>query len=189
VLAFKARASVAPTNAATLGTAAREHERPKRIRVDNGPEFVSRDLDLGAWQHGVVLDYSRPGKPTDNSSPKASTAASGRMPERILVLEPRRRTVQDRGVARRIQYCSPTQRDRAICHPPNTRNHWLQHTAANEREAEFSLSRWSKDSASHIQPRTLTLIGWKEGLRSDFEVTSTRSEGVWRQILIDFHSR
>ena len=32
-----------------------------------GPEFVSRDLDLWAWQHGVVLDYSRPGKPTDNA--------------------------------------------------------------------------------------------------------------------------
>jgi len=33
------------------------------------------------------------------------------MPERILVLEPRRRPVQDRGVAGRIQYRSPTQRD------------------------------------------------------------------------------
>jgi putative transposase len=51
----------------TLEAAAREHGRPKRIRVDNGPEFVSRDLDLWAWQHGVVLDYSRPGKPTDNA--------------------------------------------------------------------------------------------------------------------------
>jgi len=52
---------------ATLEAAAREHGRPKRIRVDNGPEFVSRDIDLWAWQHGVVLDYSRPGKPTDNA--------------------------------------------------------------------------------------------------------------------------
>ena len=50
-----------------LGSSAREHGRPRRIRVDNGPEFVSRDLDLWAWQHGVVLDYSRPGKPTDNA--------------------------------------------------------------------------------------------------------------------------
>ena len=52
---------------ATLEAAAREHGRPKRIRVDNGPEFVSRDLDLWAWQHGIMLDYSRPGKPTDNA--------------------------------------------------------------------------------------------------------------------------
>ena len=33
---------------ATLEAAAREHGQPKRIRVDNGPEFVSRDLDLWA---------------------------------------------------------------------------------------------------------------------------------------------
>lgn len=40
---------------------------PKTIRVDQGSEFVSRDLDLWAYQRGVVLDFSRPGKPTDNS--------------------------------------------------------------------------------------------------------------------------
>jgi putative transposase len=37
------------------------------IRVDQGSEFVSRDLDLWAYQHDVVLDFSRPGKPTDNA--------------------------------------------------------------------------------------------------------------------------
>jgi transposase InsO family protein len=40
---------------------------PRTIRVDNGPEFVSRDLDLWAYQRGVTLDFSRPGKPTDNA--------------------------------------------------------------------------------------------------------------------------
>ncbi|SFL02465.1 putative transposase [Celeribacter marinus] len=40
---------------------------PKTIRVDNGPEFISRDLDLWAYHKGVVLDFSRPGKPTDNA--------------------------------------------------------------------------------------------------------------------------
>ena len=39
---------------------------PKVIRVDQGSEFVSRDLDLWAYQRGVTLDFSRPGKPTDN---------------------------------------------------------------------------------------------------------------------------
>lgn len=39
---------------------------PKTIRVDNGGEFISRDLDLWAYRHGVTLDFSRPGKPTDN---------------------------------------------------------------------------------------------------------------------------
>ena len=35
----------------------------KVIRVDQGSEFVSRDLDLWAYQRGVTLDFSRPGKP------------------------------------------------------------------------------------------------------------------------------
>jgi putative transposase len=40
---------------------------PKTIRVDQGSEFVSRDLDLWAYTNGVTLDFSRPGKPTDNA--------------------------------------------------------------------------------------------------------------------------
>jgi putative transposase len=40
---------------------------PKSIRVDQGSEFISRDLDLWAYIHGVTLDFSRPGKPTDNA--------------------------------------------------------------------------------------------------------------------------
>jgi putative transposase len=40
---------------------------PKTIRVDQGSEFISRDLDLWAYQKSVVLDFSRPGKPTDNA--------------------------------------------------------------------------------------------------------------------------
>ena len=38
----------------------------KTIRVDNGSEFISRDLDLWAYANDVTLDFSRPGKPTDN---------------------------------------------------------------------------------------------------------------------------
>ena len=40
---------------------------PAAIRVDQGSEFVSRDLDLWAYANGVTLDFSRPGKPTDNA--------------------------------------------------------------------------------------------------------------------------
>ena len=40
---------------------------PKTIRVDQGSEFVSRDVDLWAYAHNVTLDFSRPGKPTDNA--------------------------------------------------------------------------------------------------------------------------
>ena len=50
---------------------------PKTIRVDQGSEFVSRDMDLWAYAKGVTLEFSRPGKPTDNTFSKPSTVASG----------------------------------------------------------------------------------------------------------------
>ena len=40
---------------------------PKRIFVDNGSEFISKSLDRWAYENGVTLDFSRPGKPTDNA--------------------------------------------------------------------------------------------------------------------------
>jgi putative transposase len=40
---------------------------PGSIRVDQGPEFISKELDLWAYTRGVELDFSRPGKPTDNA--------------------------------------------------------------------------------------------------------------------------
>src|SRR5262249_32951046 len=52
---------------ATLERVCRTIGYPKTIRVDQGSEFVSRDLDLWAYQKGVTLDFSRPGKPTDNA--------------------------------------------------------------------------------------------------------------------------
>ena len=50
-----------------LATATRLYGMPERIQLDNGPEFVSKEMDLWAYASGVVLDFSRPGKPTDNA--------------------------------------------------------------------------------------------------------------------------
>jgi len=41
--------------------------QPSRIQVDNGSEFISKALDKWAYENDVVLDFSRPGKPTDNA--------------------------------------------------------------------------------------------------------------------------
>jgi putative transposase len=39
---------------------------PRRIQTDNGSEFISKEMDRWAYDHEVTMDYSRPGKPTDN---------------------------------------------------------------------------------------------------------------------------
>jgi putative transposase len=41
--------------------------KPKIIRVDNGPEFISTRLELWCKQHSITLDFIRPGKPTENA--------------------------------------------------------------------------------------------------------------------------
>lgn len=43
-----------------------ENCNPERIQCDNGSEFISKDVDKWAYENGVILDFSRPGKPTDN---------------------------------------------------------------------------------------------------------------------------
>lgn len=39
---------------------------PEAIRVDNGGEFISKDMDVWAYENGVKLLFSRPATPTDN---------------------------------------------------------------------------------------------------------------------------
>jgi putative transposase len=53
--------------AEVLDEVAESRGKPRRIFLDNGPEFISKALDLWAYQAGVTLDFSRPGKPTDNA--------------------------------------------------------------------------------------------------------------------------
>lgn len=40
---------------------------PERFQTDNGSEFISKALDKWAYENGVTIDFSRPGKPTDNA--------------------------------------------------------------------------------------------------------------------------
>lgn len=74
-----------------------ERGTPRSIRVDNGPEFVGRSLDLWAHFNGVTLDFSRPGKPTDNAFIESF---NGRLrqeclsPNRFLCLEDARAKIE-----------------------------------------------------------------------------------------------
>src|SRR3569623_1421935 len=51
----------------TLNRIAAYRGLPTTIKVDNGSEFISKVMDKWAYEHGVELDFSRPGKPTDNA--------------------------------------------------------------------------------------------------------------------------
>ena len=57
-----------------LDEACRTYGHPKAIRVDQGCQFTSKELDLWAYGKGVVLDFSRPGKPTDNACAESFNA-------------------------------------------------------------------------------------------------------------------
>lgn len=50
----------------TLEQLRRQHGAPRALFCDNGSEFASRAVDFWAYQHEVRIDFSRPGKPTDN---------------------------------------------------------------------------------------------------------------------------
>lgn len=41
--------------------------RPRELLVDNGPEFIGLALDRWAYEKGVVVHFTRPGKPTDKA--------------------------------------------------------------------------------------------------------------------------
>ncbi len=43
------------------------HGSPRTIKVDNGSEFISKVMDEWAHHNNVKLEFSRPGKPTDNA--------------------------------------------------------------------------------------------------------------------------
>ena len=83
----------------TLERVCRHLGTPKTIRVDNGSEFISRDLDLWAYANDVTLDVSRPGKPTERAMVRhraedrgervhrgLQQQASGRVPDRASPL-------------------------------------------------------------------------------------------------------
>lgn len=52
---------------ATLNRIAATRGLPATIKVDNGSEFISKVMDRWAYERSVELDFSRPGKPTDNA--------------------------------------------------------------------------------------------------------------------------
>ena len=50
-----------------LDRVASERGLPRSIVCDNGPEFAGKVMDRWAHEHGVVLQFIRPGKPVENA--------------------------------------------------------------------------------------------------------------------------
>jgi putative transposase len=54
---------------------------PMTIKTDNGSEFISKVMDRWAYERAIEMDFSRPGKPTDNAKVESF---NGRLREECL---------------------------------------------------------------------------------------------------------
>jgi len=52
---------------AVLNRLVQQRGAPRYLFADNGAEFTGQMMDLWAYHHGVRIDFSRRGKPTDNA--------------------------------------------------------------------------------------------------------------------------
>jgi putative transposase len=67
-LAVEAGASLKGTDVVeVLNQIRAQRGAPKMLFCDNGSEFSSQIMDLWAYQNRVKINFSRPGKPTDNA--------------------------------------------------------------------------------------------------------------------------
>jgi putative transposase len=78
--------------------------KPQSIRIDNGPEFISKALDAWAFEHGIALHFIRPAKPAENGHIESF---NGRLRDECLkselVCRPCRREGEDRALAKGLQ--------------------------------------------------------------------------------------
>jgi putative transposase len=52
---------------ATVELTEKRSDYPNMITVENDSEFASKSPDAWAYEHGIKLDFIRPGKPVKNA--------------------------------------------------------------------------------------------------------------------------
>jgi putative transposase len=136
---------------ATLNRIAATRGLPATIKVDNGSEFISKVMDRWAYERGVELDFSRPGKPTDNAKIESF---NGRFRDEFL---------------NEVLFSTLTDARTQIAGWKEDYNRHRPHSAlGNIPPAEFAMKiRLEKGGIGlEINPRTLPCPGGKMGLRS-----------------------
>jgi putative transposase len=86
-----------------LNRLVRQRGAPKYLFADNGAEFTGHLVDLWAYHHGTRIDFSRPGKPTDNAFIETFNGSLRRMFECSLVRDAGRSAATRRSMEGRIQ--------------------------------------------------------------------------------------
>jgi hypothetical protein len=74
---FNLFAGVVQIQEPALEQARREHGLPTTIRVDQGSQFTSKELDLWAYANGITLDFSPQASRPTTRTWRASTPRCG----------------------------------------------------------------------------------------------------------------
>lgn len=127
----------------TLSDVCVQRGLPGTIKTDNGSEFISKVMDKWAYERGVELDFSRPGKPTDNA---AVESFNGRLRQECLnaswflsladaqtKIEAWRRYYNESRPHSALEWATPAEFARSCC---------LQAATAMSEKPEVSTSEW-----------------------------------------------
>ena len=79
----------------TLNTIVEQRGLPATIKTDNGSEFIGKVMDRWAYERNVEMDFSRPGKPTDNAKVESFNGRECLNANWFLSLDDARRKIDD----------------------------------------------------------------------------------------------
>lgn len=151
----------------TLTKVINERGKPMCIRTDNGPEFISHQLQQWCEENGITLQYIQPGKPTQNAFIERKNGSMRRellkayifysLPEVRTMSEEYRIDYNEERPHKALGYLSPARY--AELHETNTTSSSrLYSQTANENPSTIEESRLVNKVRNHYNksnPKTL----------------------------------